>query len=102
MSSFKHDGKTYLVKITVDDGTCSSYERLPIHSSWGNPAYPCIASDGSYILIDVSDEDNIHLFVSFKNSDGSWGDPIDLTKYDLPPMADGAYISPDGKYLFFF
>ncbi len=97
MSSFKIDGKTYLAKITVTDEVFTSYERLPIQTTWGSPAHPCIAPDGSYILFDV----DASLFVSFKNMDGIWGEPIDLTKYGFAPMADGAYISPDGKYLFF-
>jgi hypothetical protein len=42
-----------------------------------------------------------HLFVSFREADGTWGEPIDLAKHGFDPMAGGAYISPDGKYLFF-
>jgi hypothetical protein len=101
MSSFKNDGKTYLAKITVTDGLFTSYERLPIQTPLGDPAHPCIAPDGSYILFDVNDEESVYLFVSFKNTDGTWGEPINLTQYGFAPMADGAYISPDGKYLFF-
>jgi hypothetical protein len=99
MSSRNVDGKTYLAKITVTDGVFADYERLPIETPWGNPAHPCIALDGSYILFDVGMGN--HLFVSFKKADGTWGEPIDLTKQGFDPMAGGAYISPDGKYLFF-
>ena len=70
-----------------------------INNSWGNPAYPCIAPDGSYILFDVL-SGNL-LFISFKEADGSWGEPIDLTKHGFNPKAGGAYISPYGNYLFF-
>lgn len=101
MSSFKIDGKKYLAKITVVDGLFTSYERLPIQTPLGDPAHPCIAPDGSYILFDVGDGESVNLFVSFKNTDGTWGEPINLTQYGFAPMADGAYISPDGKYLFF-
>lgn len=99
MSSRSVDGKTYLAKITVTNGVFTDYERLPIETSWGNPAHPCIAPDGSYILFDVSSGN--HLFVSFRKADGTWGEPIDLTKHGFNPMAGGASISPDGKYLFF-
>jgi len=99
MSSRNADGKTYLAKITVTNGIFTDYERLPIETSWGNPAHPCIAPDGSYILFDVGSGN--HLFVSFRKSDGAWGEPIDLTNHEFDPMAGGAYISPDGKYLFF-
>jgi hypothetical protein len=99
MSSRDVDGKTYLAKITVIDGVFTHYERLNIEIPWGNPAHPCIALDGSYILFDVGRGN--HLFVSFKEAGGAWGEPIDLTKHGFDPMAGGAYTSPDGKYLFF-
>lgn len=99
MSSRNVDGKTYLAKISVIDGEFTDYERLYIENSWGNPAHPCIAPDGSYILFDVGSGN--YLFVSFKKADGTWEEPIDLTKHGFDPMAGGAYISPDGKYLFF-
>ena len=99
MSSRNVDGKTYLAKITVTDGVFTDYERLHLETPWGNPAHPCIAPDGSYILFDVGSGN--HLFASFKKADGTWGEPIDLTKHGFDPMAGGAYISPDGKYLFF-
>ena len=49
----------------------------------------------------VGDAEGVYLYVSFKNADGTWGEPIDLTQHGFAPMADGAYISPDGNYLFF-
>jgi hypothetical protein len=42
-----------------------------------------------------------HLFVSFVKADGTWGESIDLTEHGFDPLAGGAYVSPDGKYLFF-
>ena len=99
MSSRAVDGKTYLARITLEEGVFVDYERLEIEAPWGNPAHPCIALDGSYILFDVGSGN--HLFVSFKNADGTWGEPIDLTRHGFDPQAGGAYISPDGEYLFF-
>jgi hypothetical protein len=99
LSSRNIDGKTYLAKITTVDGVFTKYERLDIETPWGNPAHPCIAPDGSYILFDV-DSGN-YFFVSFRNTDGTWGEAIDLTEHGFDPMAGGAYISPDGKHLFF-
>lgn len=101
MSSFKMDGKTYLAKVVLVDGLFTNYERLPIQTPRGDPAHPCIALDESYILFDVGDAEGVYMHVSFKNADGTWGEPIDLTERGFAPMADGAYISPDGKYLFF-
>jgi hypothetical protein len=99
MSSINVNGKTYLAKITTTDGVFTGYERLPIETPWGNPAHPCIAPDGSFIIFDV--QSGNYLFVSFINADGTWSKPIDLTKHGFDPKAGGAYISPDGKNLFF-
>jgi hypothetical protein len=99
MSSRNSNGNTYLAKITTSDGLFVNYERLAIPAYSGYQAHPCIAPDGSYILFDV--EGGSYLFVSFKNPDGSWGEAIDLTKHGFDPLAGGAYISPDGEYLFF-
>ena len=99
MSSRNINGNTYLAKVTTSDGHFVDYERLSIQPRLGDQAHPCIAPDGSYILFDV--EGGNYLFVSFKNTDGTWGEAIDLTKHGFDPLAGGAYISPDGKYLFF-
>jgi hypothetical protein len=99
MSSRNIDGNTYLAKVTAVNGVFVNYERLAIQPQQGFQAHPCIAPDGSYILFDV--EGGSYLFVSFKNPDGTWAQAIDLTKHGFDPLAGGAYISPDGKYLFF-
>lgn len=99
MSSRNVNGKTYLAKVTIENGVFTQYEQLSIQDHFGNQAHPCIAPDGSYILFDVNNGN--YLFVSFKEADGTWGEAIDLTKHGFDPNAGGAYISPDGKYLFF-
>jgi hypothetical protein len=99
MSSLGADGKTYLAKLTTQDGVFSGYERLTIPTYLGSQAHPCIAPDGSYILFDV--DGGSHLFVCFRENDGSWSEAIDLVKHGFDLRAGGAYISPDGKYLFF-
>lgn len=91
--------RTYLAKITVTDGLFTNYETLTVQPGMGNQAHPCIALDGSYLLFDV--DGGSHLFISFKKADGSWGEAIDLTEHGFDPLAGGATISPDGKYLFF-
>jgi hypothetical protein len=90
--------QTYLAKVEAVDGVFTDYERLAIPNLSGSYSHPCIAPDGSYLLFDV---DGSYLFVSFRKADGTWGEAIDLTKHGFDPMAGGAYVSPDGKYLFF-
>ena len=98
-SSLSVDGRTYLATITLQGGRFADYERLPIKSGWGSQAHPGIAPDGSYLLFDV--QGGAYLFVSFRGADGSWGEAIDLTQHGFDPLAGGAYVSPDGEYLFF-
>jgi hypothetical protein len=90
--------QTYLAKVVTVDGVFTGYERLEIPGLSGSYSHPCIAPDGSYLLFDV---DGSHLFVSFRKADGTWGEAIDLTDHGFDPLAGGAYISPDGRYLFF-
>jgi hypothetical protein len=99
MSSLSDDGKTYLAKLTAEDDLFTSYERLTIPTYLGSQAHPCIAPDGSYLLFDV--DGGSHLFLCFKESNASWGEAIDLVEHGFDPRAGGAYVSPDGKYLFF-
>jgi len=89
-----------LAKVFVDgQGLFTGFERLNITPYYHYQAHPCISPDGSYILFDV--EGGKHMFVSFKNSNGSWSTGIDLTNYGFDINAGGPYLSPDGKYLFF-
>jgi Tol biopolymer transport system component len=92
--------KHYLARMTFSHGRFSRPERLTIQPHYENQTHPCIAPDGSYILFDINVE-NGSLFVSFKDQEGHWGEGIDLTKHGFKPDCRGAYISPDGKYLFF-
>ncbi len=91
--------KTYLARVAVEDGVFTDFERLEIRPRYGSQAHPCIAPDGSYILFDVSS--GSHLYVSFKQADGTWGEGIDLVEHGFDRKAGGATISPDDKYLFF-
>jgi len=98
MSELFINGKTFLKKITVENGIFKKHERVDIVSNLGRQTHPCIAPDGSYILFDIGGK---HLFVSFRKNDGSWGEAIDLGKHGFDINSGGAYVSPDGLYLFF-
>jgi hypothetical protein len=99
MSERDRTRRTYLAKVEVDNGIFINLERLPIEVRSGSQAHPCIALDESYILFDVNG--GSYMYVSFKSADGTWGEAIDLTKHGFDPLAGGATISLDGKYLFF-
>ncbi len=65
---------------------------------FGESAHPAVAPDGSYLLFDI---DWSHLFLCFREADGSWGEFIDLARHGIPESAGTAAVSPDGKYLFY-
>jgi len=92
--------KHYLAEVTFSNGKFTKYERLKINPHYENQTHPCIAMDGSYIIFDINVE-NGSLFVSFQDKEGYWGEAIDLTQHGFKPDIRGAYISPDGKYLFY-
>jgi hypothetical protein len=99
MSSRSIDGTTYLARVVADRGLFTGYDRLDVQPGLGTQAHPGISPDGRYLLFDV-DSGN-HMFVSFRNADGTWGRAIDLQTHGFDPMAGGATVSPDGRYLFF-
>ncbi|MEE9363543.1 MAG: hypothetical protein V3U92_13175 [Cellulophaga sp.] len=68
-------------------------------------AHPFIAPDESYVLWDGQRDNgsrNAEIYVSFKRSNGSWGEAIKLDKEVNTKASEfGARVTPDGKYLFF-
>jgi hypothetical protein len=68
-------------------------------------AHPFIASDESYIMWDSEKDEGYgekDLYISFRQKDGSWGAAINLgNKINTDGGETNAYVSPDGKYLFF-
>lgn len=68
-------------------------------------AHPFIAPDENYIIWDGqrnSPVRNADLFISFKNSNGTWGEAIKFgDAINTGTSEFAAFVSPDGKYLFF-
>jgi hypothetical protein len=97
------------VQTKLEEGKFSEF--IPLKGGVNSPYddwHPCIAPDESYILLDSNrpgsyqGEGTFDLYVCFKMRDGSWGEAINLGE-QLNIKADNivAYISPDGKYLFY-
>jgi hypothetical protein len=76
-----------------------------INSGIKNLNHPFIAPDESYLLWDAVREDGYgssDIYISFKNQDGSWGNAINLgEKINTEAWEASAFVTPDGKYLFF-
>ena len=88
------------------DGKREAPKPLPAAINTGKwNAHPFIAPDESYIIWDGQrgiEERNADLFISFKQADGSWGEAKKFGDGINTPMADfAAFVTPDGKYLFF-
>lgn len=88
------------------DGKWEAPKPLPEEINTGEwNAHPFIAPDESYIIWDGqrnSEVRNADLFISFKNPDGSWGEAIKFGDTINTPSAEfAAFVTPDGKYLFF-
>lgn len=76
-----------------------------INSGIKNLNHPFIAPDESYLLWDAVREDGYgssDIYISFKMQDGSWGNAINLgAKINTEAWEASAFVTPDGKYLFF-
>ncbi|MBM1107014.1 serine hydrolase [Aurantibacter crassamenti] len=68
-------------------------------------AHPFIAPDESYIIWDGERENGFgdsDLYISFRQKDDSWGEAINLgDKINTEAWESTAFVTPDGKYLFF-
>ncbi|UII79542.1 PD40 domain-containing protein [Flagellimonas sp. CMM7] len=66
-------------------------------------AHPFIAQDETYIIWDSEREGGYgdsDMYISFKQSDGSWGAAINFgDKINTDGEDGGGYVTPDGKYL---
>ncbi|MBN2227544.1 MAG: PD40 domain-containing protein [candidate division Zixibacteria bacterium] len=68
---------------------------------------PFISPDGKSLLFASSRptdvESDLKLYVSYRDDDGSWGEPINVNeKMHWEKSARFPSLSPDGKYLFFY
>ncbi|AXT20032.1 hypothetical protein D7030_02615 [Flavobacteriaceae bacterium AU392] len=68
--------------------------------------HPFIAPDESYILWESRRDGGYggtDIYVSFRQENGSWGTAINLgDKVNTSISQKGGYVTPDGKYLFYF
>ncbi|MGJ8664649.1 MAG: hypothetical protein ACSHWU_13410 [Marinicella sp.] len=88
------------------DGVREAPKPLPEQINTGeHNAHPFIAPDESYIIWDGqrnSPVRNADLFISFRQSDGTWGEAIKMgDTINTGASEFAAFVTPDGKYLFF-
>ena len=102
---FKRDFTGDLRYSRLVDGKYEEPKLLSKNINAGKSFHPFIAPDESYLIFDGKREEsygNSDIYISFKQPDGSWGDPINLgDKVNTEAWEAAATITPDGKYLFF-
>ncbi len=96
-------GMSDIYKSEIVDGEYATPQNIgSVINTAVTESCPYIAPDGSYLLFASSghqsenDEMNIYIFISYKNSEGDWSEPVNTNLEGLCPL-----ISHDGKYLFY-
>jgi Tol biopolymer transport system component len=100
------DGKWGIYISRLENGRYSAAEKLSQTINAGyNEGNPCVSPDERFILFKSGRPGgygNTDLYVSFRQKDNSWGEPINLgDKINSPENELEPRLSPDGKYLFF-
>ena len=90
------------------DGQYAEPEQLPDHVNSGTANYNAfIDPQERYLIVCIAGlESNLgasDYYIAFRGADDRWSDPINLGETINGPdtRAGSAYVSPDGKYLFF-
>jgi hypothetical protein len=94
-----------ILRAQLRDGHYAEPQRLsgPINTA-GPESGPNISPNGDFILFDrwFQSPPLIRIMVSFRNAEGEWGEPVDMSEILGTEDADScARLSPDGRYLFF-
>ena len=99
----QEDGQgIHMSKTNGDDFEPPVY--LPeVINGFNNAGHPYVAPDESYMIFDYNIESGNaekNMMISFKSND-SWSKPINISKYIENADALTAFVSFDGKYLFY-
>ncbi len=91
---------------TIKDGKREEPKLLNKDINTGKwTAHPFIAPDESYLIWDSEKESgygDTDLYISFRQSDGSWGAAINMgDRINTRNGEAGGYVTPDGKYFFY-
>jgi Tol biopolymer transport system component len=105
-TNYEGRGKWGIYVSRLEGGQYSAAEKLgePINAGY-NEGNPFVSPDESFILFKSGrpgGSGNTDLYVSFRQEDGSWGEPKNIgDKINSPENELEPRLSPDGKYLFF-
>ncbi|MBN2071946.1 MAG: PD40 domain-containing protein [Candidatus Krumholzibacteriota bacterium] len=105
----RNEGRSsYIFRSRLIDGKYTEAEKLPENVNSTSAQYNAfISPDEDFIIVPVAGrEDGLggdDYFISFRDPDDTWSDLVNMgAKVNTPGGREhSAYISPDGKYLFF-
>lgn len=104
--TLRKNGVDCLAMKKYEDGKYQDTEIIsaPVFSNKYHDQHPCISPDGSYLIFDSENrpkKNRCALFVSFRNKDTSWTEPVNLGDFIKQDNAAMARITCDGNYLFY-
>ena len=99
----QRDGSTAIFRSVPVAGEYVVVEKLPsVINAGQDEQYPWIGPDESYLIFTSNRQGNKDLYISYRNQDDSWTEPV-----NLGPAVNtwddewNPSVSPDGKYLFY-
>jgi Tol biopolymer transport system component len=93
-----------IFQVDLSDGVDHEPVNVTALSSPEPDHSPFVASDESYLIFSSfrSGLGRSDLFISFRNEDGSWSEPLNLgDRINSPYKDEYPYVTPDGQYFFF-
>ncbi len=99
---FSSKGEIFCSKFI--DGTYLNAQKLDflINTENAYEGSPFIAADGSYLIFDRAENySDADLYITFKNSDGSWDEPVEMKVLNTGAHDLYANVSPDGRFIMF-
>jgi hypothetical protein len=100
----RRNGGMSIFRSTPVDGEYTYVEMLPypINIASGYNQHPYVAPDESYLIFCSDRGATWDLYISYRNADDSWQEPINLGPSINSPDSEWLpSLSPDGQYLFF-
>ena len=97
---FGSEGDIYFAEYVNGNYTTAQNLGAPFNTETGHEGSPFIAPDESYLIFDRADP-YADLFISFKQSNGSWGEPVNMRIMNSNYHELYANVSPDGQFIMF-
>jgi hypothetical protein len=99
---FAAEGDVYCSKYENGNYTTAQKLGLAVNTTSASEGSPFIARDESYLIFDRAvNYTNANLFISIKQSDGSWKTAVAISELNAGGDDIYANVSPDGRFIMF-